>query len=161
MALRTEVTTPTDREVVITRSFAASRQLVWDCHTKPELVRRWLLGPNGWTMPRCEIDLRVGGRYRYGWRHDGGEEMGLTGVFREIAPPARLVANETFDDDWTGGETLVTTDFAERAGHTTLTVTVLYRSKEARDAALRTGMTDGMDQTYERLEAELSRTTGD
>ena len=156
MSTRLIVTTPSETEVVVTRRFAAPRQLVWDCHTKPELVRQWLLGPDGWTMPVCTIDLRVGGRYRYEWRHDGGERMGVSGVFRDIVAPARLVATETFDADWTGGETLVTSEFTEAHGRTTLTMTVRYRSKDARDAALKTGMTDGMTKTYTRLDEVLA-----
>lgn len=156
MSMHTEVTTPSDREVVITRRFAAPRQVVWDCHTKPELVRQWLLGPAGWTMPVCEIDLRVDGRYRYVWRRDSGEEMGLNGVYREIAAPARLVANESFDDDWTAGATLATTEFDAQGRYTTVTVTVVYASMQARDGALRTGMTQGVEQTYSRLDELLA-----
>lgn len=146
------LSTPSDREVVITRDFDAPRALVFDCHTKPELVRRWLLGPPGWTMPVCDIDLRVGGRYRYVWRSADGREMGMGGIFREIARPERLVTNELFDEDWTGGETLVTTVFTEEGGRTTSTVTVVYGSKEARDGALATGMTEGMEAGYQRLD---------
>jgi uncharacterized protein YndB with AHSA1/START domain len=156
MPQRTIVTTPSDTEVAITRSFAAPRSAIWECHTKPDLVKQWMLGPPGWTMPLCEIDLRVGGRYRYVWRHDTGEQMGSSGVYREIVAPVRLVANEKFDDDWTGGETLVTSVFAEAHGRTTLTMTVRYASKDARDAALKTGMTDGLEQTYTRLDAVLA-----
>jgi uncharacterized protein YndB with AHSA1/START domain len=150
------VTTPTDRDVVITRAFDAPRALVFDAYTKPDLVRRWLLGPPGWTMPVCEIDLRVGGKYRYVWEHAGGQKMGMGGTFREIARPSRLVSSELFDEDWTGGETLVTTEFMERAGKTTVTTTILYSSKEAREAALRTGMTEGMEAGYANLDAVLT-----
>ena len=151
-----QVTTPSDREVLITRSFDAPRSLVFDCNTKPELVRRWLLGPPGWTMPVCDIDLRVGGKYRYVWRNESGGDMGMGGTFREIVVPERLVANELFDEDWTGGETRVTTVFTERGGKTTVTTTVLYASKEARDSALKTGMTEGMDAGYQRLDELLA-----
>ena len=151
-----EISTPSDREVVITRSFDAPRELVFDCYTRPELVRRWLLGPPGWTMPVCDIDLRVGGRYRYVWRGPTGEEMGMGGVFREVARPERIASNELFDQDWTGGETLVTTEFSERAGRTISTTTVLYVSKEAREGMLATGMTDGMEAGYRRLDELLA-----
>jgi uncharacterized protein YndB with AHSA1/START domain len=147
------VTTPGDREVVITRSFDAPRKLIWECHTRPELVRQWLLGPPGWEMPVCRIDLKVGGKYRYEWKNTDGRTMGLGGTFREVAAPARLVANEMFDDDWTGGETLVTQVFDEKASRTTLTLTVLYKSREARDGAIATGMTSGLDAGYDRLES--------
>src|SRR5882762_6535718 len=103
-----EVTTPTDREIAMTRVFDAPRGLVFDAFTKPELVRRWLLGPSGWTMPVCEIDLRVGGRYRYVWRKPGVPDMGMGGVFREIVPAERIVATESFDDPWYEGEALDT-----------------------------------------------------
>lgn len=146
------VTTPSEREVRVVREFRAPRELVWECHTKPELVRRWMLGPPGWTMPVCEIDLRVGGRYRYVWRKDDGVEMGMGGVFHEIAPPERLVSRELFDEDWTGGETLNTLVFTERAGKTTLTLDILYSSQAARDGALQSGMTSGMEQGYAALD---------
>jgi uncharacterized protein YndB with AHSA1/START domain len=150
------ITTPSERELLITRAFAAPRALVWDAHTKPELVRRWLLGPPGWTMPVCEIDLRVGGRYRYEWANADGRVMGMGGVFQEIEAPARLVAKEKFDDDWTGGETTVTQVFTEKGGKTYLALTVLYASKAARDGAMQTGMTDGMEAGYQRLEEVLA-----
>lgn len=149
-----QVTTPTEREIVMTRVFDAPRGLVFDAWTKPELLKRWLLGPEGWSLAVCEIDLRVGGAYRFVWRHLDGRDMGMGGVYREIVPPERLVATELFDEDWTGGETLSALALAEQDGRTTLTNTVLYSSREARDNALRSGMTDGVAVTYDRL-AEL------
>ena len=111
-----KVSTPTDREIEIERDFNAPRQLVFDAFTKPELVRRWLLGPDGWTMPVCEIDLRVGGAYRYVWRKESiGKDMGMGGVFREVVRPERLVATEKFDDAWYPGEAVDTTLFEEKA----------------------------------------------
>ncbi len=151
-----EISTPSDREVMITRRFDAPRELVFDCHTKPALVRRWLLGPPGWTMPVCDIDLKVGGHYRYVWRGPGGEELGMGGTFRLIERPERIDTTELFDQDWTGGETLVTTRFTEAGGRTTATLTVLYSSSKARKAALATGMTDGMESGYQRLDALLA-----
>jgi uncharacterized protein YndB with AHSA1/START domain len=145
-----------DREIVITRAFDAPRQFVWDAHTKPELVRRWLLGPPGWTMPVCEIDLRVGGTYRYVWRNQDGTEMGMGGVFREIAPPERLVATEKFDQSWYPGEALDTSVFTEKGGKTTVTLTVLYESREARDGVLKSPMEEGMVAGYDRLEELLA-----
>jgi uncharacterized protein YndB with AHSA1/START domain len=155
-----EIAQPSDREVVITRTFEASRELVFDCHTRPELVRRWLLGPPGWTMPVCDIELTVGGRYRYVWRSPEGNDMGMGGVFREIVRPERLVTKELFDEDWTGGETEVSTLFTESGGVTTSTMTVLYASLEARDGALATGMTAGMESSYQQLDALLAAETG-
>ena len=153
--MSTIVTTPTDTEILITRSFNAPREAVWDCHTKPELVRRWMLGPAGWTMPVCEIDLRVGGKYRYEWAHAEGRTMGMGGEFRDVQAPRRLVSTEMFDDNWTGGETLNTLEFSEKNGKTTSMMLVRYASKEARDGALKTGMTDGMEIGYQRVDALL------
>ena len=107
MLNKLEITLPSDREIVVTRSFDAPRDLVWDCHTKPALVRRWLLGPPGWEMPVCEIDLRVDGKYRYEWIDKGrGKTMGMGGVFIAVKMPERFDSKEKFDDDWTGGETV-------------------------------------------------------
>jgi uncharacterized protein YndB with AHSA1/START domain len=150
------LTTPTDREIVMTRVFDAPRRLVFDALTKPELVRKWLLGPPGWTMPVCEIDLRVGGAYRYVWRHENGNEMGMGGVYREIARPERFVATEKFDEAWYPGEALDTTVLTEQGGKTTLTVTVQYESREVRDAVLKSPMEQGVAAGYDRL-AELLR----
>jgi uncharacterized protein YndB with AHSA1/START domain len=152
-----EITTPTDREIVMTRAFAAPRRLVFDAWTKPELVRRWLLGPDGWSMPVCEIDLRVGGAYRWVWRRDkDGTEMGVGGVYREIAAPERLVATEKFDEAWYPGEAVNTVALVERSGKTTMTQTTLYESREARDKALQSGMADGVEASYNRLDAVLA-----
>ena len=104
-----------DREIVMTRVFDAPRNLVFDAFTKPELLKQWLLGPPGWSMPVCEIDLRIGGRYRYVWRRDtDGTEMGCGGVYREVVPPARLVHTEQFDNPWYPGESLITTVLDEQ-----------------------------------------------
>jgi uncharacterized protein YndB with AHSA1/START domain len=149
------VATQGDREVVFTRAFAAPRDLVFDCMTKPDLVKRWLLGPPGWTMPVCEIDLKVGGKFRYVWRSEDGRDMAMAGVYREIAAPERIVHNEVFDDDWTGGETLVTSTLTEAGGRTTLTTSVIYANEQARQGALVSGMTDGMEYGYGRLDALL------
>ncbi|HVY21645.1 MAG TPA: SRPBCC family protein [Bauldia sp.] len=145
-----------DREILVRREFNAPRQLVFDAHTKPELVRKWLTGPPGWTMPVCKIDLRVGGKYRYEWRNASGEELAMGGTFREVAAPERLVSAELFDVDWTGGETINTQVFTEAGGKTTLALTVRYASLAARDAALKTGMTTGMEMSYANLDAVLA-----
>lgn len=148
-----KITTPTDREIVMTRVFDAPRRLVYDAHTRPELIKRWLFGPEGWSMAVCEVDLKVCGEYRYVWRHTNGAEMGMGGVFQEIVAPERIVATEKFDESWYPGEALDTTVFAEKDGRTTLTLTVLYDSKEARDIALKSGMDTGMALGYDRLAA--------
>jgi uncharacterized protein YndB with AHSA1/START domain len=154
------VSTPSDREIQVTRDFHAPRRLVFDAFTKPDMVRRWLLGPPGWTMPVCEIDLRVGGAYRYVWRKEGEKDMGMGGVFRDIVPPERLVATERFDDAWYPGDALDTTLFAEDGAITRITITVLYASREARDTARRSGMEHGMAAGYNRLEEVLSSLEG-
>jgi uncharacterized protein YndB with AHSA1/START domain len=150
------VTTPSNREVALTRVFDAPRGTVFDALTRPELLTRWLLGPPGWSMVVCEVDLRVGGRYRFVWRRDDGTGMGMGGVYREIAPPGRLVHTEAFDRSWYPGEALVTTVLDERDGRTTLTSTILYELREARDAVLGSGMERGVAASYDRLEALLA-----
>ena len=151
-----KVTTPTDREIVLTRVFDAPRHLVFEAHTKPELLKRWLHGPDGWLLTVCEIDLRVGGKYRYVWSHTDGREMGMGGVYREIVPPERIVTTEIFDEDWTGGEVLGTLTLSEQNGKTTLTNTLLYPSKDARDGVLKSGMEHGVAASYDRLEGVLA-----
>ncbi len=153
-----EVTMPSDREVRVTRKFNAPRQLVWDAHTKPELMQKWMLGPPGWTMPVCEMDLRAGGAYSWRWRSDeDGKEFGFYGKFIEVDPPSRLVHEETYDPGDIGGamsseQSIITTEFVESGGVTTLIVTMRFASKEARDGAVSTGMTDGMEMGYARLD---------
>jgi uncharacterized protein YndB with AHSA1/START domain len=151
-----KLTTPTAREITMTRVFDAPRRLVFEAFTKPELVRQWLLGPPGWTMPVCEIDLRVGGAYRYVWRNAKGKEMGMGGIYREVVPQERLVCTELFDEAWYPGESLVTTILTERDGRTTLTSTMLYVSQEARDGVLKSGMERGVVASYDRLETLLA-----
>jgi len=154
-----KVTTPSDREIAMTRVFDAPRTLVFDAHTKPELVKQWLLGPPGWSMPVCEMDVRVGGTYRWVWRHDrNGTEMGMGGVYREIVQPERLVTTERFDEAWYPGEGLNTLVLVERGGRTTLTQTMRYESREARDAVLRSGMEKGVAASYDRLADLLAST---
>jgi len=147
-----KLTTRGDREIVITRAFDAPRKLVFDALTKPELVKQWLLGPDGWSMPVCEIDLKVGGKYRYVWRRDkDGTEMGMGGVYREIVAPERVVATEKFDQSWYPGEAVGTSVLTEQGGKTTLTQTILYESREARDGVLKSGMEKGVVASYDRL----------
>lgn len=144
-----------ESELVMTRAFAAPRPLVFAALTEPAHVRRWLLGPPGWTMPVCEIDFRVGGTFRYVWRNDRGTDMGMGGTYREIAAPERIVHSELFDEDWTGGEALVTTLLEERDGRTTMTTTVRYSSRAARDGVFASPMEAGVAQSYDRLEEVL------
>jgi uncharacterized protein YndB with AHSA1/START domain len=146
-----------DHEVVIIREFAAPRQLVFDAHTKPELIRKWLLGPDGWEMSVCDVDLRVGGKYRYQWRHTArGESMSMGGTYREIVAPQRIVNTESFDDPWYPGEALCTLQLTERAGRTTLTQTMRLETRAGRDGVLASGMEGGLATSYDRLEAVLA-----
>jgi len=143
-------------EIVMTRVLDAPRTMVFDAFTKPELVKRWLLGPDGWTMPVCEIDLRVGGRYKYVWRRESnGKEMTVTGMYKEVAPPERVVSTESFDEPWYPGEAITTLRLAEHAGKTTVTQTMHLPTREARDGVLKSGMESGVEASYKRLEPIL------
>jgi len=156
-AARTGVTNfaiPTDMEVVFTRVVNAPRRVVFDAWTNPKHVPRWMLGPEGWTMPVCEIDLRVGGAWRFVWRKSDGMEMAMTGTYREVVPPERLVSTERWGPDWP--ETVNAVVLTEAAGQTTITLTITYPTKEARDAALATGMKEGMEPSYARLDSLLA-----
>jgi len=145
-----------DREIVMTRVFDAPRRLVFDAFTKPELLKRWLTGPPGWTLAVCEIDLRVGGSLRYMWRGPAGEEMGMRGVFREITPPDRIVGTEKFDQAWYPGEAVGTVVLTEQGGKTTLTQTIVYESREARDIVLKSPMEQGLGMSYDHLDDLLA-----
>jgi len=150
-----------EREIEMTRAFDAPRRLVYDAYTKPELVRRWLLGPPGWTMPVCEIDLRVGGAFRFVWRSEkDGSDMGMGGVYREIVTNEKIVNTEKFDVPWYPGDAINTTTFVDEAGRTTLTMTVLYDSQDTRDMVLKSPMESGVDASFDRLEKLLTDRTG-
>jgi len=151
-----KVTAPTDREIVLTRIFDAPRAMVFDAFTKPELLKRWF-GPRGWSLDVCEVDLKVGGKWRFVMRGLDGTSMGMGGVYLEIAPPERLVSTESFDDH--PGESVVTTVLVEERGKTTMTGTLLYQSKEIRDAVIKSGMEHGAGESYDRL-AELIASNG-
>jgi uncharacterized protein YndB with AHSA1/START domain len=155
------VTTPTDREIVIKRTFDRPRALVWDAMTKPELLKRWLFGPPGWEMVVCEDDARVGGTFRWAWRGPDGAEMAMHGAYREVVRPERIVRTETFDMgcDAQAGEQIGTFVLTEQGGRTTLTMTVLYPSKEARDGAVASGMEHGLAAGYDRLDEILAAGT--
>ena len=146
-----KVTTPTDCEIVLTRVFDAPRNMVFDAFTKPELLKRWF-GPRGWNLVTCEVDFRVGGKWRFILQGPDSRKMGMYGVYREIDAPKRTVHMESFDDF--PGESQVTSVWIEQNGKTTLIATVLAASKEARDAVLESGMEHGAAETYDRL-AEL------
>ncbi len=149
-----KVTTPSDREIVLTRVFDAPRRLIFEAYTKCELLKRWLLGPPGWEMVVCQAAAKVGDRYRYEWRNTEGKQFGTGGVCREFVPPARIVTTESMDGY--PGEALVTTVLVEQDAMTTLTTTILYESKETRDVALKSGMERGVAASYDRLAGLLA-----
>ncbi|HEY6546345.1 MAG TPA: SRPBCC family protein [Vicinamibacteria bacterium] len=155
-AKKLQIATPTEREIVMTRAFDAPRRLIFDAHTKPELLKRWLFGPDGWSLAVCEMDLRPGGKYRYVWRHPKKPEMGMGGIVREVVAPERLVTTERFDEAWYPGEAVNTMVLVEQGGKTTMTLTMAYESKEARDAALKSGMDKGMAEGFDRLDGVLA-----
>jgi uncharacterized protein YndB with AHSA1/START domain len=163
---KAQVSLPSDREVSVTRSLRAPRALVWKAFTTPDLMRRWLLGPPGWTMPVCEMDLRVGGRFRWRWRsEEDGKEFGFHGEFLEVDPPSTLRHTEVYDPGDVGGsmgegnQALITVTFTETDGVTTVTTLMDFGSKEGRDAAFSTGMTEGMEMSYQMLETLLGEMT--
>ena len=140
----------------MTRVFDAPRRMVFDAWTRPELLKRWLGIFGGWTLPVCEVDLRVGGAYRFIWRRADGTEMAMGGIYREIAPPERIVTTETFDDPWYPGGAVSTMVLTEQGGRTTLTNTILYDSKEIRDAVLKSPMETGLSASYDKLAEVLA-----
>lgn len=149
-----------DTHVRITRAFDAPRHLIWRAHTEPELMRRWLLGPDGWRMTECELDPVPGGAYRYAWEPvDGtpGEAFGFDGETIVFEPERRMVSTERM----TGTDyppTINDLALDEADGVTLLTLLVTYADAAQRDAILATGMTDGMEASYARLERELVTT---
>jgi uncharacterized protein YndB with AHSA1/START domain len=149
------VTTPTDTEIVLRRDFDAPRRLVFDALTRPELLRRWY-GARGWNLVSCEVDLRVGGAWRFVSRGPEGAQMAQGGVYREIRRPDRLVYTEVFDDQSYPGETLIVQELVERDGRTTLTSTVRYATKAGRDTVLRYPMARGVSEAYGRLDELLA-----
>ena len=163
------ITARGDREIEMSRVFNAPRRLVFDAWTRPELFVRWF-GPRGWTVPVCEMDVHPGGSYRYVLRGPDGTEMVMRGAYREVVPPERLVNTESFEGFSEVGwrpedETVITTVLTERDGTTTWRATILYPSREVRDAAL--GLSEawtGAGEAYDRLDAlveEMARTARD
>lgn len=160
IARTVSVETPNDLEIVVERWFDAPPDLLFDCYTKPELVRRWLTGAEGWSLETCEIDLRVGGTYRYVWIGPEEVTMGMTGLYHEIEPVDRLVSTEHFDDDFGMGKMLMTLSLIAEGDATRLGTAILFESKAQRDAAVATGMTDGMGQSFISLDALLAEIVG-
>lgn len=145
-----------DREILLSRVFDAPRELVFEALTTPRLLLQWFHGPPGWTLTECEFANRVGGAYRYVWTGTGGVKMGLGGIHREFVPPERIVSTERFDESWYPGEAIVTTVLTEQGGKTTLTATVQYQSKAARDEVLKSPMEQGVAICYDQLESFLA-----
>jgi uncharacterized protein YndB with AHSA1/START domain len=148
------VTPLSDKEIVIKRVFSAPKQLVFDALTKPEMLKNWFWGPDGWELSVCDVDLRVGGETRYVWLK-GDIEMGMSSVCLELDPPNRMVSKERFDDPWYEGEAIGTMELAESEGKTTLTTTMRYQTEAARDSVLKSPMDEGLAVGYDRLENYL------
>jgi len=149
-----EITTPAPREVVVKREFDAPRGLVFDALTKPELLRRWY-GPQGWTLVVCEVDLVVGGKWRFVLHRPNGKAVGQFGVYREIVPGERIVNTEEWED-WDAGETMVTTLLVESGGRTTFTSTIVFPSEAVRDTVLKSGLEHGVKELYGKLDELLA-----
>lgn len=157
-----EASLPSDTEVLVTRSFDAPVGLVWRAYVEPDLMRRWCSGLPGWSMPVCEMDIRVGGRYRWRWRSDdNAQEFGFTGEVLDVVPHARLVHTQVYDPGDLGFSmgaeaSIVTVTFQEVGGMTHVATTIRYASKADRDEAFATGMADGMEMSYQQLEGVLA-----
>ena len=154
------ISTPTDSTIVLTRAFNAPRRLVWEATFTPDRMRRWMLPPPGWTMTLCECDARVGGALRVAWKSDEADPaMTLHGVFTEVVEQERVVHTETMvlGSGETIGKLVETHEFAEKDHVTTMRITQAYDSKEARDGAIASGMDQGMEACYERLEAMIAQ----
>ena len=148
------IETPTEREVVLTRSFDAPRRLVFDALNRPELLKRWY-GPRDWETVGCEIDLKPGGAFHFVSRRADGKDVAQRGVYREVVPPERLVNTEWWED-WNPGEVLVTTILVEQNGRTALTTNMLYPSQEVRDTILNSGLKHGAAELYNKLDEYLA-----
>ncbi len=162
-----QVSLPSDTEVRVTRSFHAPRTLVWQAHTDPKLARQWLIGYPGWTMPVCEMDVRVGGTYRWRWRQDSdGAEFGFFGTYDEVSEPEELSYDQIYDPDGfssampTDNKCVIRSAYTEKNGVTTLVTVMDFGTKEARDAAVSTGMTDGMEFNYQTLDKMFAERQG-
>jgi uncharacterized protein YndB with AHSA1/START domain len=157
-----EASLPSDTEVLVKRSFDAPARLVWRAYVEPDLMRRWCGGHPGWSMPVCEMDMRVGGTYRWRWRSDeDGQEFGFTGEVLEVVPHAKLVHTQIFDAGNLGVSmgsepSIITVTFDEVNGITNVATLIKFASKADRDAAMSTGMTEGMELSYQKLDGILA-----
>jgi uncharacterized protein YndB with AHSA1/START domain len=154
-----QITTPSDEEIRITRSFDAPRMMLWDAYTRPELVQRWLGQMPGWSWAECRMDVRVGGSYRWAWRGPEGAELAVSGEYREVVPGERLVNTERYDQAWYEGDAIGTVEFTEANGRTTLVTTLRYGSKQIRDSVLQSPATSGMEMGYAVLDELLASNT--
>jgi uncharacterized protein YndB with AHSA1/START domain len=155
-----QVSTPTDTTIVLTRTFNAPRRLVWEAMTDPAKMRRWMLAPPGYTMTVCECEARVGGALRLASKsEDADPAMTLHGVFTEVVPPERMVHTETMvmGSGEPIGSLLETHEFEEKNGVTTMRITQVYPSKDARDGVLTSGMEQGMEAAYKQMDAMFAQ----
>jgi uncharacterized protein YndB with AHSA1/START domain len=159
-----EVSTPSDREVLVKRSFDAPVDLVWQAYTDPALMRRWLTAMPGWSMPVCDMTTEVGGKYCWRWRDDAnGVEFGFTGEMLEVEQHSKIVHTQEYDPGTMGGSmgdgaSIITVTFDETVGITNVATSIKFASKADRDAAVSTGMTDGMEVSYKQLDDVLEAT---
>jgi len=154
-AVKLTVTMPGDCEVRITRWFSATREQIYDCYTKPELLKGWL-GPEGWEFVTCNNDVRAGGRYRWLWRDTQGQELGMRGEYMKVARPEEILRTEIFDHDPHRTETIGHLFLTEHDGRTLVTTAVLFPTREARDGALAAGMDKGIGSSFDKLDRMLS-----
>jgi uncharacterized protein YndB with AHSA1/START domain len=154
-----QVTMPSEREIAMTRVFDAPRRLVFDAYTEPDLLKRWAGGPPGWNLVVCEVDLRVGGAWRWVIEGPDNQRMALGGVYLDVVPPERLVSTEAYDEPWYEGEATSMIVLVERDGKTTLTTTVRYASRAVRDGVLKSGMSQGFAAGLDRMADLLASLT--
>ena len=147
------LTTPTETSMHIVRQFDAPLELVWRAHTEPELVKQWMTGPPGHSLPVCEIDFRVGGKARYVWKNSEFE-MGMSAEFLEIVEHEKIVHTEHYDG-WPEGNSTVTANFRSLGDKTEIVIDIQYESQEARDAAMQPGFEEGYEASYKTLDAML------
>jgi uncharacterized protein YndB with AHSA1/START domain len=155
-----EFSLPGVLQIRLKRQFDAPRARVFEALTRPELLKRWVVRSPEWSLLNCEVDLEVGGAYRFVWLGPGNVIMGMHGVYREIVQPERLVSIEFFDDDWPGGEVVTTFSLSEAAGRTGLVQAVFYPTRESRDAAVDCGLEQNMAASYSLLDDLLAWARG-
>lgn len=157
-----EVSAPSDREVLVKRSFDAPVSLVWQAYTEPDFMRRWLTAMPGWSMPVCEMTTLVGEKYRWRWKNsENGQEFGFSGKMLEVELHSKIVHTQFFepgnlDVSMAGEPSIITVTFNEVHGITHVATSIKYASKADRDAAISTGMTDGMEMSYQSLDGLLA-----